>query len=231
MTFDWENESDPLQNGFGVLKILNEEILSPGSGFILHTPKDMVVVTYVTEGMIVYKGPFEKMKPLVAKEFHSAKTIPESEQSAVNISPTGETHVFQSGFTPSDAISSPGGIKKLFTYAERNGILRLIASSDGKENSLALRQDIQIYSTFVHKGNHMIHELSPGRSAWLHVVKGRIQMEEFQLTTGDGAGLSLEMAVSFTALEPTEILLFDLGGPVAQEIKLKPQKEVMISAV
>jgi redox-sensitive bicupin YhaK (pirin superfamily) len=65
----------------------------------------------------------------------------------------------------------------------------------------------------------MIHELSPGRSAWLHVVKGQIQLEDFNLTTGDGAGLSLEMSVSFTAQEPTEILLFDLGTPISEEIK------------
>jgi hypothetical protein len=226
MTFDWENESDPLQNGFGALKILNEELLSPGSGFILHTHKDMVVVTYVHEGMIVYKGPFEKMEPLVAKEFHAADAVPEAKQYAIDISPTEDAHVFQSGFTPGSGASKSGGAKKLFTYAQRNGILKLVASPNGKEDSLSLQQDIHIYSTFVHKGNHMIHELSPGRSAWLHVVKGRILLEEFELTTGDGAGLSLEMSVSFTAQEPTEILLFDLGGQIPGQIKSGPQNKV-----
>jgi hypothetical protein len=219
MTFDWENESDPLHDGFGVLKILNEEILSPGSGFILHTHKDMVVVTYVSEGMIVYKGPLEEMEPLTSQEVHTSLVTPEAKQYAINISPMEETHVFQSGFTPGNGISKKGGAKKLFTYAQRNGILKLVASPDGKEDSLSLRQDVQIYSTFIHKGNHMIHELSPGRSAWLHVVKGQIQLEDFNLTTGDGAGLSLEMSVSFTAQEPTEILLFDLGTPISEEIK------------
>ena len=219
MTFDWENKTDPLQNGFGALKILNEEILPPGTGFILHTHKDMVVVTYVREGMIAYKGPLEEMEPLAAAEIHTSLVTPEAKQYAINISPMEEAHVFQSGFTPGNVISKKGGFKKLFTYAQRNGILKLVASPDGKEDSLSLRQDVQIYSTFIHKGNHMIHELSPGRSAWLHVVKGRIQMEEFNLTTGDGAGLSLEMSVSFTAQEPTEILLFDLGTPISEEIK------------
>jgi redox-sensitive bicupin YhaK (pirin superfamily) len=219
MTFDWENESDPLQNGFGVLKILNEELLSPGSGFILHTLKDMVVVTYVHEGMIVYKGPLEKMGPLVAKEFHAADAVSEAKQYAIDISPTEDAHVFQSGFTPSGGSSKSVGAKRLFTYSQRNGILKLVASPNGKEDSLPLNQDVQIYSSFIHKGNHMIHELSPSRSAWLHVVKGRIQLEEFELATGDGAGLSLEMSVSFTAQEPTEILLFDLGEQVPEEIK------------
>jgi len=223
MTFDSENNADPLQNGFGALKILNEEILSPGSGFILHTHKDMVVVTYVSEGMIIYKGPLEKMGPLGTAEFRASKVTPEAKQYAINISPAEDAHVFQSGFTPVNEISNSDGAKKLFTYAQRNGILKLVASPDGKEDSLPLRQDVQIYSTFIHKGNHMIHELSPGRSAWLHVVKGRIQMEEFELTTGDGAGLSLEMSVSFTAQEPTEILLFDLGIQIPEETKTGTQ--------
>jgi redox-sensitive bicupin YhaK (pirin superfamily) len=101
--------------------------------------------------------------------------------------------------------------KKLFTLAERKGILKLIASPDGKEASLKIQQDVQMYSTLIHKGNHMIHELKPGRSAWLHVVKGRILMNELYLQAGDGAGFSGERAVSFTAQEPTEILLFDLA--------------------
>jgi hypothetical protein len=226
MTFDWENKTDPLQNGFGVLKILNEEILSPGSGFILHTHKDMVVVTYVSEGMIVYKGPLEEMEPLASTEIHTLLVTPETKQYAINISPTKEAHVFQSGFTPVNNISKSAGAKKLFTYAQRNGILKLVASPDGKDDSLSLRQDVQIYSTFIHKGNHMIHELSPGRSAWLHVVKGQIQLEDFNLTTGDGAGLSLEMGVSFTAQEPTEILLFDLGTPISEEIKTGTKNKI-----
>jgi hypothetical protein len=169
--------------------------------------------------MIVYKGPLEEMEPLTSQEVHTSLVTPEAKQYAINISPMEETHVFQSGFTPGNGISKKGGAKKLFTYAQRNGILKLVASPDGKEDSLSLRQDVQIYSTFIHKGNHMIHELSPGRSAWLHVVKGQIQLEDFNLTTGDGAGLSLEMSVSFTAQEPTEILLFDLGTPISEEIK------------
>jgi redox-sensitive bicupin YhaK (pirin superfamily) len=231
MTFDWENTADPLQNGFGVLKILNEEMLSPGSGFILHTHRDMVVVTYISEGMLIYKGPLEHPDSLEAKEFYSAHVAPGAKQYAINVSPTEDTHVFQSGFTPGDGHPERTGVKKLFTYAERNGILKLIASPDGREASLPLRQDVQIYSTFIHRGNHMIHELGPGRSAWLHVVKGQISLNDFRLHTGDGAGLSGEMAVSFTAREPTEILLFDLGGQIPEETKTSPESRLAVVAV
>ena len=219
MTFDWENQADHLRNGFGSLKILNEEIFSPGTGFILHTHKDMVIVTYVREGMIIYKGPLDKSELLIAKEFHLADSTSGGTQYAIDASPTEDAHVFQSGFTPTWDLANPGGIKKTFTYADRNGILKLIASPDGREASLPLQQDIQIYSTFIHKGNHMIHELQPGRAAWLHVVKGHILLDNLHLLTGDGVGLSKEISVSFTAQEPTEILLFDLGEQVPDERK------------
>ncbi|HEY5039215.1 MAG TPA: hypothetical protein VIJ93_09110 [bacterium] len=123
------------------------------------------------------------------------------------------------------SISKPDGIKKLFTHAERQGILKLIASSDGKDGSLCITQDIQMYSTFIHKGNHMIHELGHGRSAWLHVVNGQILLNNLDLQTGDGAGLTDERAVSFMAERPTEILLYNLCGQIPEEIKTGLKKE------
>jgi quercetin 2,3-dioxygenase len=210
-TFDWENKADPLHKGFGALKIFNEEILPPGSGFILKTPQDMVVVTYVREGMVIYKGPLEKTDMVESDEFQQANTDSGTEQAAVNVSQLSAAHIFQSGFGPGFGPLKPTGGKKLFTLAERKGVLKLIASPDGKEASLKINQDVQMYSTLVHKGNHMIHELKPGRRAWLHVVKGRILANLMILQTGDGSGFFEEMSVSFTAQEPTEILLFDLA--------------------
>ncbi len=211
LTFDWENKFDPLKEGFGSLKIFNEEILSPGHGFILHTHEDMVVVSYVHEGLIVYKGLFENPELLRAQEFHRVKATSGTKLSAYDLSSSEDAHVFQSGFTLGTGVMEAKGSKKFFTLAERKGILRLIASSDGKEDSLKIQQDVQMYSTLIHKGNHMIHELKPGRRAWLHVVKGRITLNELNLKAGDGAGFSGEICVSFTSIEPTEILLFDLA--------------------
>jgi len=228
MTFDLENTADPLQKGFGTLKILNEEILPPGRGFILHTHKDMVVVTYVREGMIVFKGLSGKPDLVKGDEFHRVGLPLNTKLSAFDISPDDPTHVFQSGFTPGVGVLDLGAKKKLFTLAERKGILKLIASPDGKESSLKLQQDVEIYSTLIHKGNHMIHEMKPSRRAWLHVVKGGIELSDLHLRTGDGVGFSDEIVVSFTAQEATEILLFDLGEPVVQKIGSETQKDAVL---
>jgi redox-sensitive bicupin YhaK (pirin superfamily) len=104
----------------------------------------------------------------------------------------------------------PGGEKKQFTHAERMGVLKLIASPDGKNASLPIQQDVHIFSTCIQKGNHVIHEIQNGRDVWLHVVQGQIQLNDLLLGMGDGVGLSGEVSVSFTAQGPSEILLFDL---------------------
>lgn len=211
MTFDGDDNTDPLRNGFGVLRVFNEETLAPGKAFILHTHQDMVIVTYVHEGMIIYNGPTESDHLMKPGDLHRVGVASGVTQCLFNATPSDDAHVFQSGFAAGVAVLEPESEKRFFTLAERKGVLKLIASPDGKEASLRIRQDVQMYSTLIHNGNHMIHELQPGRNAWLHVVKGRVLMDEYQLQAGDGAGFSGERAVSFTAQEPSEILLFDLA--------------------
>jgi redox-sensitive bicupin YhaK (pirin superfamily) len=224
-TFDWENNSDSLQNGFGGLKIFNEEILTPGTGFILQTNENMVIVTYIKEGLIIYDGPLETSGLLESGEIHQINLTSITKQYGFDTLLTDDAHVFQSGFIPSLVVSKPGNRKKYFTHAERKGILRLIASPDGKKDSLKIPQDVHMYSTLINKGNHVIHELGPSRAAWLHMVNGEILTNDLKLQTGDGAGFSEERSVSFTAQMPTEILLFDLSEPVVQKAEMEPQKK------
>ncbi|HEY5037759.1 MAG TPA: hypothetical protein VIJ93_01660, partial [bacterium] len=111
MTFDSENKADPLQNGFGALKMLNEELLSPDSGYILNTHMDMVIVTYVQEGVIIYKGPLEKSDLVEANEFRRVDVPRDTKQYAFNISHSEDAHIFQSGFAPSESLLKQGEIK------------------------------------------------------------------------------------------------------------------------
>lgn len=237
MTFDPDIKADPMRNGFGVLNVLNEEILSPGSGFTLRISKVMVVITYVREGMIIYKGPLDKPDFIETKEFHRGSGVPGMKQYAFNVSQSEDAHIFQCGFSLGECDVEGGaavpaedpppleGFKKLYTHSERQGVLRLIASPDGRDSSIPIRNDVEMYSTYIHNGNHIIHELAPGRSAWLHVVKGHILLDGLDLQTGDGAGFSGVRSVSFTAKTPTEVLLFDLCAQLARTEKTAPQSE------
>jgi len=96
------------------------------------------------------------------------------------------------------------------------GWLCVVASPDARSGSLRLRQDALLYSAMLDPGDHVVHELSQGRSTWLHLVEGEASFRDIVLSTGDGAGVTAEHAVSLTAREETEILLLDLGEPTSK---------------
>jgi redox-sensitive bicupin YhaK (pirin superfamily) len=127
-----------------------------------------------------------------------------------NGSLTEQAQSFQFGIATEPNGPKPRAEKKRFPLADRKGILRLIASPDGRNESLRLRGDIRVFSSLLDTGHHLIHELTAGRKAWLHVVTGRILLVDQPLRSGDGASVVGEAAVSLTAQEPSEILLFDL---------------------
>ena len=100
-----------------------------------------------------------------------------------------------------------------FTAAERKGRLCLIACPDGSHGSLRLTRDARIYSTVLDAGSHFCHPLAPGRSAWVHVVRGQVKLPSVDLATGDGVGVTEEASVSLTARDKSEILMIETARP------------------
>jgi quercetin 2,3-dioxygenase len=118
--------------------------------------------------------------------------------------------VFQMWLRATQAAVDSGHEQKRFSTAERRGELRVVASPDARRGSLRLDRNAVLYSAMIEPGRHVVHELSRGRSAWLHIVQGEATLGDLVLTTGDGVGLTAERAISFTARVQTEVLLVDL---------------------
>ncbi len=211
MTFDPGNSADVLCRGFRALESFNEEGLAPGTGFQIHAHKDIEVVTYVRKGALIQKEGGGRAGLLRTGEFQRRIALRGTRHSAINKSFSDRAHVFQGWIASDHNGHEPVHEQRLFPVAERMGLLRLVASPDGRKASLRIHQDMRIFSSIVQVGNHLIHELGAGRGAWLHVVDGRILLADQSLLAGDGAGLAGEAAVSFTAQEASEILLFDLA--------------------
>jgi redox-sensitive bicupin YhaK (pirin superfamily) len=93
---------------------------------------------------------------------------------------------------------------------ERQGRLRLVASPDGRENSLTIRQDAEVYLSTLARGEQTMHALRPGRSAWLQTLRGSVQLNGITLEAGDGAAISDETSLAIRAAGPAEVMLFDL---------------------
>ncbi len=213
------DRADALAGSFGTLEVLDEDRLPPGAGIPRHPHGDAEIVTYVREGALAHEDSMGRSGVIHAGEFQRMTAGRGIRHSETNASRADWAHVFQIWLRPSEAGLEPGHEQKRFSAAERRGGLCVVASPDARRGSLRVQQDALVYSAMLDPGQHVIHELSQGRSAWLHLVQGEVTLGDTVLTTGDGAGVTGEPAVSLTAREETEILLVDIGEELPRSTK------------
>jgi len=221
LTFYPEDRADPLADGFGTLELLDEDRLPPGASVPRRPPHDAEIVTYVHEGALAYEDSTGRSGVIQAGEFQRMTAGRGVRHSEANASQTDWAHVFRIWLRPSEAGREHGYEQRRFTMAERRDGLCVIASPDARRGSLRIHQDALLYSALLDPGQHVVHELSPRRSAWLHVVHGEVILGDVVLTAGDGAGVTGERVVSFTAREDAAILLLDVGerSPALSEVR------------
>jgi len=211
-TFDPRDRTDRLADGFGAIEALDENRLPPRGDVPPYAREDAEIVTYVREGTVVYEDSLGHTGVIHAGEFQHMIAALGARHSEANASRADWAQVFQIRLRPAQAGLEPGLEQKRFSAADRRGGLCLVASPDARRGSLRIHQDALLYSAMLGPGKHVVHELREGRSAWLHLVEGEITLGDVVLSSGDGAGLTAERAVSLTAREETEILLLDLGA-------------------
>jgi redox-sensitive bicupin YhaK (pirin superfamily) len=209
-TFYSPDRTDSFADGVGVLEVLNENGLPPGAGFTPHARREAEIVTYVLKGALAQKDLTGSSNVLQAGEFQRMTTGYSGRHSERNASRVNWVHFFQIWLRPSKLGIDYDVEQKRFSEAERRDELCIVGSPDGRKGSLCVHQDALIYSAILNPGHHLVHELSPGRIAWLHVVRGEATLGDIVIVTGDGVGVTAEPIVSFTAREETEILLLDL---------------------
>lgn len=204
-------EASSRSDGFAGLAVLDESRLSPGGDIARRPHRELEVVTYVREGALAQEDSTGRSGVVQAGEFQRLAAGPGVRGRERNASPVDGAHVFQLGLGAVPHGLEASREQRRFSTAQRRGGLCVVASPDRRSGSLRLGQDALMYSALLDPGQHVVHELSPTRSAWLHVVEGEATLDGLVLTSGDGAGFTAERAVSLTACEETEILLVDLG--------------------
>jgi redox-sensitive bicupin YhaK (pirin superfamily) len=131
--------------------------------------------------------------------------------SEFNASKTEPVHLYQIWMFPEKQGLKPAYDQKNFTEVEKRGKLRLVASPDGREGSVKIRQDNELYVTVLEKGDSVKHELKPDRHAYVQVARGSVQLNGKELAEGDGAAISAEKSLELTGVNDAEVLLFDLA--------------------
>jgi quercetin 2,3-dioxygenase len=210
-TFSFADYFDEKHVQFRTLRVMNDDRVAGGGGFPTHPHRDMEIVTYVLEGALAHKdsmGNGSVIKPGDVQYMSAGTGVAHSE---FNASQTEPVHLYQIWMFPDKTGHKPAYDQKNFSQAEKRGKLRLVISPDGRDGSVKIRQDNDLYATILGAGDTVKHELKPQRHAYVQVAKGSITLNGKPLEVGDGAEISEEKALELKGVKESEVLLFDLA--------------------
>ena len=210
-TFSFAGYQDPRHRGFRALRVINEDRVGPGRGFDTHGHRDMEIVTYVMSGALEHRDSMGHGEVLRPGEFQHMSAGTGIEHSEFNPSPDESVHLYQIWLFPREKGLVPSYSQQSFPASERQGRLQLVASSDGRDGSISIQQDASIFLAVLDDEGTVSHQLKNGRSAWLQVVRGEVDLNGQSLAAGDGAAVSEETSLAIRGRSPAEVMLFDLA--------------------
>ena len=212
-TFSFGQYFDPAHMGFGPLRVINDDRVAGGEGFPAHPHGDMEIVSYVLDGALEHKdslGTGSVIRPGDVQRMSAGSGIRHSE---FNASKTEPVHFLQIWIVPEKKGLQPGYEQKSFTSEDKRGKLRLVGSRDGRDGSVTIHQDVDLYATVLGEGETVTHTLKVDRKAWVQVARGSATLNGEDLREGDGVAVEEARALELTGTDKdTEILLFDLGA-------------------
>ena len=209
-TFSFGHYHDPAHIGFGPLRVINDDRVAPGGGFPPHPHSDMEIISYVLEGGLEHKdslGTGSVIRPGDVQRMSAGTGIRHSE---FNASKTEPVHFLQIWVMPERKGLPAGYEQKTFTDDDKRGKLRLIGSRDGRDGSVTIHQDLDLYATLLTTGDTVSHKIARGRIGWVQVARGSVKIDGITLQEGDGAALPTHGALHIEGAGQAEVLLFDM---------------------
>ena len=210
-SFSFADYYDPQHMGFGPLRVINEDRVQPGKGFGTHGHRDMEIISYVLQGSLGHQDSMGTGSTIVPGDVQRMSAGNGVRHSEFNHEKSKVTHFLQIWIEPAVRGIPPSYEQKHFTAAEKRGRLRLIASPDGAEGSVLVHQDARVYAGLFDGAERATHELRRGRLGYVHVARGKVEVNGRKLAAGDA--LKTDAAqIRVETGEQAEILLFDLPG-------------------
>ena len=203
--------------GFGNLRVINEDRIAHVTGFGTHAHRDMEIVSYVLSGELAHQDSLGNgqagaavsgvIKPGDVQRMSAGSGVRHSE---FNHAPQASTHFLQIWIEPNVQGIEPGYEQKHFDAASKQGVLRLVASPEGRDGSVTIHADAAIYSGLFDAAQAVRRELDPARKTYVHVVRGSVSVNGRQLQGGDALRLENESVLSIDHGTGAEVLVFDL---------------------
>lgn len=210
-TFSFGHYHDPAHMGFGPLRVINDDRVAPGGGFPTHPHRDMEIVSYVLDGALEHKdslGNGSVIRPGDVQRMSAGTGIRHSEFNASRRDPV---HFLQIWLIPETAGIAPGYEQKFFADEEKRGRLRLVASRDGRDGSVTIHTDADLWATVLGAGETVTHDIVAGRGGWIHVARGTVLFEGERLEEGDGVAIGTSGSLRLEGVDEAEVLIFDMA--------------------
>ncbi|TDK23221.1 pirin family protein [Luteimonas aestuarii] len=209
-SFSFGHYHDPAHMGFGPLRVINEDKVQPGMGFGTHGHRDMEIISYVLDGALEHKDSLGTGSVIRYGDVQRMSAGTGVQHSEFNHSRTDKVHFLQIWIIPDRTGIEPSYEEKHFDAASKRGKLRLIASSDARDGSVRVHQDVSLFASILDGDNRLEHPLAAGRLGYVHVARGSVTVNGIALDAGDALKLADEDAVVLERGTDAEILLFDL---------------------
>jgi redox-sensitive bicupin YhaK (pirin superfamily) len=208
-TFSFANYYDPQWMGFRSLRVINDDLVMPGMGFGTHPHRDMEIITYILSGALEHKDSMGNGRVIRPGDVQYMAAGTGVQHSEFNPSKDEAVHLLQVWIQPDKKGVTPRYAEKSFKDAE-TGKLHLVTSKAGRDGSIAIHQDADLWLAKLEPTNHVKHQLASQRHGWLHVAEGEVSLNGKILSGGDAAAVSGE-DLELTATKASQVLLFDLN--------------------
>ncbi len=209
-TFSFADYHDPRHMGFRSLRVINDDTIAGGGGFGTHPHRDMEIITYVLSGALEHKDSMGNGRVIRPGEVQYMAAGTGVQHSEFNHSPTEPVHLLQIWILPEQKNAKPNYAEKYFTAAAA-GQFHQVASKGGRDGSIAINQDADVFLGKLGAGGKISRALKPNRHAWLHIAEGEVKLGDLLLKAGDAAALSGESSIDLAGKSPAQVLLFDLN--------------------
>jgi redox-sensitive bicupin YhaK (pirin superfamily) len=210
-TFSFAGYRDPKHMGFRSLRVMNEDRVAPSQGFGTHGHDNMEIISYVLAGSLEHRDSMGNGEVLTPGEFQCISAGSGITHSEFNPSSKDPVHFYQIWLMPSEQNTTPSYQQKSFSVDEKKDQWRLVASPDGRDGSLRIRQDSQVFLSRLSAGNSIHYPMSMTRYGWLQLLAGKIEVSGQSLEQGDGAAIVSESEISVTSNQEAEFMFFDLA--------------------
>jgi quercetin 2,3-dioxygenase len=209
-TFSFADYYDPEHTNFRSLRVINEDYVAPEMGFGMHPHRDMEIITYVISGALRHRDSMGNTAVMRAGDVQRISAGTGIQHSEINESPKEPVHLLQIWITPDQKGAKPAYAEKSFAQAAP-GQLHLVASKTGREGSIPINQDANLFLGKLDSGDTVSQPVASGRHAWLQVIRGELVANGSRLTAGDALAISKADSLALAAIKPSDFLVFDLN--------------------